>query len=300
MKIIENDFSIEENSIVFIGNFDGVHRGHTELVKKSLEIKEKDSGLVTVALSFFPHPKSYLLKEDFKTIFTLEEKAKAFQNLGVDYLKVCNFNDENRNLLPYDFVEKFLFKQLNAKYVVVGSGFNFGRDRSGNLDALKDICKSFGIEVIPVDHLPYNEDLKISSSVIRSLISKGEIEEANNLLGEPYFTFGTVVCGKQLGRTIGFPTANIDVDVQKLLPPKGVYRTETIIDDKKYKSITNVGVNPTFEATKQVIETHIFDFDNDIYGKKITVLFYEFIRPERKFSCIDELKKQIEEDTSKC
>ncbi|MFV0519954.1 MAG: riboflavin biosynthesis protein RibF [Lachnospirales bacterium] len=299
MQIIENDFSIQEESIVFIGNFDGVHRGHMSLVKSAIEIKKENKNLVTVALSFFPHSKAYFQNKNFQTIFTLEEKAIAFKRLGVDYLKICNFNKENQNLLPYDFISKYIVQQLKAKYVVVGSGFLFGRDRAGNIDVLIEICKSFNIKVISVAHLPSDNENKISSSDIREFICSGDIEKANNLLGEPYFAYGKVVSGKKLGRTIGFPTANIDVSDYKLLPPKGVYKTVTTIEGKKYNSITNVGINPTFNEEKQVIETHLFDFDEDIYNKEIIVDFFEYIRPEKKFNNIEELKNQIITDTKK-
>ncbi len=295
MKIIKDNGSISENSVVFVGNFDGLHRGHKRLLQKALDIKELEKDLVVVALSFYPHPKSFFTNDIFRTIFTLEEKAQVLKTFKCDYLKICEFDENKKNLSPYDFIKKYIVSDLKAKYVIVGEGYNFGKDKMGTVEVLTEICNNFGIKVIPVPHL-VDENAKLSSTYIRQEIKNGNLKKVAEQLGHPYFTKGVVVEGKQLGRTIGFPTANITVDDEKLLPCNGVYATKTRISNKIYNSITNVGVNPTFDTNRKVIETFIFDFDENLYGKEIVVEFYDFIRKERKFKNIDKLKEQISID----
>ncbi len=298
MEILKDNDTIDKESIVFIGNFDGVHIGHKRLLNKALKIKKDNENLVVVALSFYPHPKSIFTKDIFRTIFTLEEKAFVLKNFKCDYLKICEFDEQKKNLTPYDFITKYIHNDLNAKYVIVGEGYTFGKNKSGSVEVLKDICKNYGIQVIAESHLSDEID-KISSTHIRKYIKDGNVKKAKEQLGHPYFTSGIVVKGKQLGRTIGFPTANLLVEDEKLLPCNGVYSTKTIIGDKTYKSITNVGVNPTFNTNKKVVETHIFNYNGDLYDKEILVEFHDFVRFEKKFENIDELKKQIQIDVNK-
>ncbi|MFV0440566.1 MAG: bifunctional riboflavin kinase/FAD synthetase [Lachnospirales bacterium] len=299
MKILDNNERISENSIVLIGNFDGIHMGHQKLLKKAIDIKNKSNKpLKIVALTFYPHPRTLLKNKIVRNIFTLEEKAIAFEKLGANYLKVCDFNEENRNLSPEEFVDKFLYQQLNCRYVIVGEGFTFSKNKSGNVKVLIELSKKYDFEVVPIKH--YESDVvfddKISSTTIRDLIKNSDIKSANELLGRPFFIIGKVCSGKMLGRTIGFPTANINVSDSKILPKNGVYATKTKIRDKIYKSITNVGINPTFDVCKKVVETNLFDYDGDLYGEQIVVEFFDYIRSETKFTNIDELKKQIEID----
>ncbi len=298
MQIIKENCSISKKSIVFIGNFDGVHKGHKRLLSKALEIKEIENNLVIVALSFYPHPKSFFTKNIFRTLFTLDEKALLLKSFNCDYLKICDFNESKKNLSPYDFIKKYIVEDLNAKYVIVGEGYNFGKDKSGSVATLTEICNNFGIKVIPVSHLKDEND-KLSSTTIREEVKKGNVNKVYELLGHRYFVKGNVVKGKQLGKTIGFPTANIIVNDEKLLPRNGVYATKTKVFDIEYNSITNVGVNPTFDTNRKVVETHIFDFDKIIYDKEIIVEFYDFIRPEEKFENVEKLKKQILIDVEK-
>lgn len=293
----KKDSIVEENvnTVVTIGNFDGVHLGHQQLINKCIEISKKEN-LKTVVLSFYPHPRK-ILNDDFvfNTVITQSEKVDFLVKLNVDYFRRKPINKEFLGYSPKDFVEKVLVKELSAKAVVVGADFHFGSNRGADSKKLKEICSEFGIKVIVLD-LKLDNNEKIGSTRVRKYISEGDFENVTKLLGRNYSISGHVINGKKLGRTIGVPTANLTPEEDKLLPPNGVYISNININGDMFNGITNVGFNPTLNERKLVVETFIIDFNDDIYGEYITVEFLSFVRKEQKFSGIEELKNQLHSD----
>ncbi len=295
MTHVTEKYIEEANTAVMLGNFDGLHLGHQKLLKTLIEEAKKES-LKSIVFSFFPHPSSYFSSKTFHTIFTSEEKAALLSKTGVDIFLEYSFNDFVSKLNPREFVEQILIKELNCKCIVVGKGFRFGNKKSGDENILKDIAADYGIRVIVVELETLNEE-KISSTIIRECIRNKDFEKAKLLLTRPFFVTGTVVPGKKLGRTIGFPTANIITTENKLLPPDGVYKTETVYNGKTYKSMTNIGYNPTVGGVEQrIVETTLFNFNKEIYGEKISIEFIKWLRNEQHFNSIDDLKKQLKID----
>ncbi len=290
--------NIKQNSgtIVTIGNFDGVHRGHTNLIDKVNELKNTNyQNLKTVVFTFSPHPKSFIEKTNFKLIFNYMEKHSVFSELKIDVLIEYPFDIDTMTMSPEEFVERVLIEQLNCKILVVGKDYGFGKNKSGNSDFLKEELAKYGVEVIIPEDVLYMDE-KLGSSKIREVLSYGDMERVTDLLGKPFFIIGEVVHGKELGKQIGFPTMNIIPPADKLLPPRGVYISKVCIDDKYYSAVTNVGVNPTVSGETLVVESHLLDFDADLYGKVVKVEMLKAIRSEKKFNSIEELKEQIDKD----
>lgn len=302
MIILNNDSMKEQidelnrGTVVAIGNFDGLHLGHMELIKQLQKVKVEHN-LVSAILSFYPHPLQYLKNIQVHTILTQKEKELRLEQLNIEVFRRVSFNDTVSNYSPEEFVVNILKNEMNAKYVIVGEGYRFARNREGDSDILKDICKKYAIDVLVVKHKHYDEQ-KISSSNIRNSILNGDMKSCNEMLGYNYFVYGNVSHGKKIGRTIGFPTANLLVDKEKLLPPNGVYASITYIDNIKYKSVTNIGHNPTIDngSRDKIIETHLFDYNNDLYSKDIKVELIKHLRSEVKFNGMEELKTQLEID----
>lgn len=299
MKVIEcGQFKIEEPSAVTIGNFDGIHLGHQELVKTVLEYS-KIYSLKSVVFSFEPHPVEFFGKKgEFKTMFSVEEKKFVIENLGVDILIQYPFNTEFADLSPEEFMD-LLIEKTNCKVLVVGENYCFGKDRVGNIDTLKRLGKVKNIKVIGIPRVKIH-NVRVSSTRIRGLINCGDMEDVTVLLNKPYFAMGEIVHGDERGRRMNFPTINLEPPLKKLLPPDGVYFSRVYIDGKLYDSMSNIGVNPTFNGDARKIETHIFDFDEDVYGKKAIVCFFKRIRSEKKFEGMNELIEQLNEDKSCC
>jgi len=280
---------------VALGNFDGIHLGHQFLIEKMIK-KSNEKGLLKTVFTF--NNNSLV---EFKTnkknniLISNEQKIMLFEDMGVELLYLVDFTDKLMRMSPYEFVENILVKKLNAKLVVIGFDFKFGYKAQGNGEFLKQVGKEFDFEVEIIEPVTKNNKI-ISSSYIRELISAGNIKEANILLGRPFTINGIVVRGKGRGKGLGFATANLKLDTNYQVPKFGVYKTYTFIDKKKYLSITNIGENPTFDDVGFSIETHIIDFDENIYGKKIEVQLIDFIRDETKFSNINELKEQVLND----
>lgn len=286
-----------KNTIVTIGKFDGIHKGHEKL----LEILVNNSnGRQKVVLTFETTPSAYLQNNANKTIVTEDEKQILCEQQGVDVYIKMPMEKEFLALSPEEFVAKILKEKIGATTIVCGPDFHFGAKASGNVEFLKENQSKYDYNVIVVEKEQYhNKD--ISSTSIRKQISEGKIQEVNEMLGHPYRIIGKVQHGKQLGRTMGLPTANIIPDETKLLPPNGVYRTVVIVDGKKFNAISNIGINPTVEKGKQIkVETHIIDYENYIYNEVVQIQFYEYIRPEKTFENIEQLKLQIEADIEKC
>ena len=284
-----------KDTAVMIGNFDGLHKGHRKLAARLRSLAaEKD--LQAAVFSFHPHPAFFFGKNNFRTIYTSAEKAALLAELGFDLLIEYPFDEKLAAYTPERFVAEILVKQMRCKAVVVGEGYRFGKNGAGTADALRQIGAAAGITTELVPHVKEMGE-KLSSGAIRTWIGEGRMAEAAAALTRPYFAVETVVQGRQIGRTIGFPTANMIPAAEKCLPPNGVYVTETCYNGIHYKSLTNVGVSPTVtDKAQHGIETFLLDFDKEIYGEPIRVSFLRRLRGEIKFCGLDALKKQINHD----
>ncbi len=299
MKIYRTlkDFKVI-NPVVTVGTFDGVHKGHTKILNTLIREAESIKG-ESVVFTLHPHPRKILFQEE-REIFllsTLDEKIELLDKSGIDNLIIYPFTKEFAQLNSCDFIEKTLYNKLNVKQLIVGFDHHFGKDRQGNIEILRNCANPFGFDIIKVDALEH-EGKKISSTRIRNSIISGDIEKANFYLGYDYFVSGTVVSGNKLGRELGFPTANIKVSKQeKLIPKRGVYAVKIKTEDKVYKGMLNIGTRPTVSTNFETnIEVHIFDFNKDLYNKKIRINFKKYIREEIKFKNTKDLQKQLSED----
>ena len=296
MKYLKNttEFYIEEPTVLSLGKFDGIHRGH-ELLMEHLASK-KEAGLAAVIFTFNIPPRKSVEQVEAKVLTTNEEKMHIFEQIGIDYLVECPFTREIMCMEPEDFIAKIVY-QLHVKCFVVGSDFHFGHNRRGDYHMLKDLSDKYGYEVLVIDKM--QEDKRdISSTFVREEIAKGNIEKANHLLGYHYFVTGEILHGRHLGSTkLGIPTINQIPPEEKLLPESGVYVTEVRLGDRSYRGVTNVGVKPTIEGKKHMgVETYIFDFNKNIYNKEIEVDLLYFKRPEMKFDSLESLSLQMHED----
>ena len=288
------EFNLSEPSVISLGKFDGLHRGHELLIEYML--LKKQEGLKTVIFTFDVPPKKLLSQDETKVLTTNDEKMHIFERSGIDYLIECPFTQEIMCMEPFDFIKKIV-EELDVKAMVVGKDFHFGHNRAGDYHTLQYYAKELGYEVNVVDKMQY-ENRDISSTFIREEIMAGNIEKANELLGYHYFVQGTVEHGKHLGGPVlGFPTANLVPPDNKLLPSFGVYITQIEVDKTLYQGIANVGCKPTIEGENPIgVEMHIFDFEQNIYGKEIRVDFLSRVRAELKFDSMDELKEQMNKD----
>lgn len=296
MEIKKYDEKVKSSNTVVIGNFDGLHLGHIDLIKKSKKSSlEKNTKLVVITFC----SKLTELKSGSKKycISSEVQRNKTLKSLGVDIVYEIEFNDFIKNMKPEEFIKKIIVEDLNTKEIYIGENFRFGRNKTGNSDVLKNRLEPFKIEVNVVQLKKIN-NIIVSSSAIRKDIIDGNIERANKFLGKPYSIIGKVIRGKGRGRKLGFPTANIEIDVDYLSPKKGVYESRTIYDEKTYESLTNIGENPTFGDIDFSIETHILKFDKDIYGKTIEVELIKYIREEVKFDNVSNLVNQVKIDIS--
>ncbi len=297
MKYIKDtvDFNIEENTVLSLGKFDGVHRGH-DLLLENLFQKKKE-GLSAAIFTFNIPPRQNVEHAMQHVLTTNEEKMHLLEQLGVDYLIECPFTREIMCMEAQDFVRKIV-KELHVKCFVVGDDFHFGHNRCGDYHMLRDMAEELGYEVIVVKKIKEDER-DISSTFVREEVELGHIEKANHLLGYPYFVCGKVEHGKEIGRTIGIPTINLLPPKEKLLPPFGVYVSKVLIDGKEYHGVTNVGRKPTIAGENPVgVETHILDMAQDLYGKEVKVEFLKFVRPEQKFDSVESLKNQMQQDVA--
>lgn len=292
----------ENKTAVMLGNFDGLHKGHQALVNVLLARARRD-GLETVVFSFSPHPKAFFSEqsvqtESFQTIYSSDEKAFLLGKMGIDVFVEHTFDQAFAGQSPEAFVEVVLAGQLRCRAAVVGEGYRFGRAQAGDSALLQALGARHGIDVI-ITPLVREGGEKVSSSVIREHIRNTRLKEAATLLTRPFFIRGQVAAGRRIGRGIGFPTVNLPVGPGKLLPPDGVYATRTHFDGKAYKSVTNVGRNPTFgRRDSRSVETFIVDFEEEIYGRTIQVDFCAFMRAERRFESAESLKEQIIKDVA--
>ena len=283
----------EVRSSVTLGKFDGLHRGHQKLIH--LSRREQGEKNRSVIFTFDVSPRSYILHSPPKYLLTYEERRELAENLGVDILAECPFTEALMHMEPEDFVKEYLAERLHARYLAVGPDFRFGYQRRGTPELLKELGRTYGFRTEIVEKEKY-KGRDISSTFVREELEKGHIEEVNQLLGYTYFTKGEIVHGRQLGRTIGIPTANLIPPVIKKLPPNGVYITESLIQGKTYQGITNVGYKPTVKENFLGVETYLFSCNADLYGQEAEVRFYRYLRPEIKFSSLEELKCQMLKD----
>ena len=288
------DVKRHKKSVVVLGNFDGVHKGHQKLFEVA-KYEARQKGLETVVFSFYPHPTWVIGNKRKSLLMSRIDKKQMIERLGIDVLVEYPFTEEFANSSPEEFFIEVLVKKLNVCVLVVGSNYYFGKNKAGNAEFLKKIGKQYGVEVHVVEAV-MTEGKMISSSKIRDLILEGKIEEANEMLGHPYMIVGNVVQGKKIGRTLGFPTINLNADPDRVYPPNGVYVTKVKVYSKIYLGMTNIGVNPTVSGERKMIETNLMEFNQSIYGEEVEIYFYHFIRAEKKFENIEALKKQIESD----
>ncbi len=275
--------------------FDGVHLGH-KCIMDELKKVGSENNLETAVLTFWPHPRFvFNPNEDLKLLNTLEEKTLLMENYGVGNLFLKEFDEEFRNLTGEEFVRQILIDRLNVKYLIIGYDHSFGKNKSGNFELLKKLSKELDFEVEQMEAINIHEN-NISSTKIRKALLEGDIIKANEMLGYHYSLSGTVVHGKKIGRTIGYPTANIETENIKLLPKKGAYIVEVFIKNQSYKGMLSIGTNPTVHGEKLTVEVYILDFNGDIYGENITVKFRDFLHDEIKFEGMEKLVERLDED----
>jgi riboflavin kinase/FMN adenylyltransferase len=285
--------------VVTLGIFDGVHRGHKALLD-CLVLRAKESKGESVVITFSPHPRMVLDKNRANLSFltTMEEKKVLLENAKIDHLIIIEFNDKFSNMQACDFIKDVLVEKIATKHLIIGYNHHFGRKGEGDFNTIKQCTESSDFKIEQVQGF-HTEEGTISSSMIREALLKGMLDEANRWLGYSYFVSGTIVEGRQIGRSIGFPTANIKpANEYKLIPGKGVYAVEVEIDGEKYPGMLSIGSNPTVNDDNSLrsIEVHILNFDENIYGKAITVVFRKRLRDEIKFENTDQLSEQMKLD----
>lgn len=306
MKIInENSFQLNNDTAIVIGKFDGIHRGHRELLDRI--ISKKKQGLDAVVFTFDKSPAELFTGKKIPSLTTKEEKRRIFEYLGVDVLIEYPLTFETAAILPEDYITKILCKQCRMKYIAAGTDLSFGDKGLGDANLVLKMSmdsvygsadRLYDVEI--VDKIVIDNE-EVSSSLIRDTVASGNMEKAAKLIGVPYAVSGIVAHGRKLGREMGFPTVNIAIAEEKLMPPFGVYFAEVSVDGRHFNGVTNIGCKPTVTDSKQVFaETNIINFNEDIYGKRITVKLLKFSRPEQKFSSVDELRQRIAIDMQEC
>ncbi len=300
MKVHTNlkDFRVT-NPVVTIGTFDGVHLGHRKVIEQLNELARKYNG-ESVIFTFYPHPRLITSPEEtnLRLLTTLDEKITLFEKSGVDHLIVYSFDEEFAQLSYTDFVEQILVEKMKTRCLVVGYDHRFGKDREGGFEYLKNCAERFNFKVEKLDALLIDAE-NVSSTKIREALQSGDIEKANHYLGYRFTLHGKVIEGNQLGRKIGFPTANIEAsDKNKIIPGYGVYAVKVIVNNREYNGMLNIGTRPTFNnnADNRSIEVNIFDFNDNIYNREITLVFVAKIRDEQKFAGVEKLAEQLKND----
>lgn len=288
-----------ENPVVTIGTFDGIHLGHQKVILRLNEIAKKQKG-ESVIFTFYPHPRLVTSpnESNLRLLTTLKEKIKLFEKFGIDHLVVYPFNKEFSELTYSEFVKQILVDKMKTNCLVVGYDHKFGKNREGGFEYLKKCATQFNFKIERLDALSVDKE-NVSSTKVREALQIGNIKLANHFLGYHFTLHGTVVTGKQLGRKLGFPTANIEAsDKHKIIPGYGVFAVKANVNDKNYNGMLNIGTRPTFNknADNRSIEVNIFDFTDDIYGQELTLTFIDKIRDEQKFDSIEMLVEQLKKD----
>ena len=297
MKIVREFENYTENTpkVLSLGMFDGVHFGHISIINL-LKSVAQENNLETAILTFWPHPrKVFNPNDEIKLLNTLNEKLNLLENANLDVVFLKSFDENFRNLTGEEFVRQILVQKLNVKHIIIGHDHVFGKNKSGNFELLQKLSKELDFVVQQLDAVKEGE-FNISSTKIRNYLANGNIIGANKMLGYHYSVSGKVIDGKKLGRTIGYPTANIKVDELKLLPKKGAYIVEVYVKNKFYKGMLSIGTNPTVNGDKLTVEVYILDFNEDIYGDEITVKFRDFLHEEIKFESLEKLIERLDED----
>lgn len=286
-----------KNAVVTSGTFDGVHIGHQKILNRLKEISSLSDG-ESVVLTFWPHPRMVVSEDSqgLQLLSTIDEKIALFEQLGIHHLVIIPFTRAFSELTSEEFIQQVLVSKIGTKKLVIGYDHRFGRNREGSFEFLKTNAPAYGFEVEEIPRQDI-EDLAISSTRIRQALRSGQVSVARGLLGRAYSLSGTVVKGKQLGRTIGFPTANLQLhEDYKLVPCNGVYVIKAYYQGNAYPAMLNIGVRPTVDGTVRTIEAHIFDFNKEIYGEDLTLELLHYLRPEQKFDGLDALVAQIKKD----
>lgn len=285
------------NAVVTIGTYDGVHRGHQQIIKRINQIAERQGG-ESIIVTFHPHPRLVINPDDtsLQLINTLEEKAALLDKYEVDNLVVVPFSREFSQQPPEDYIQDFLWKKFQPKVIVIGYDHHFGNNREGDIHMMREHGKRLGFEVEEISKQTVS-DIAVSSTKVRKALAEGKVEKAHEFLGHPFSITGVVVKGENKGKSLGFPTANIEVaNPNKLIPTIGVYAIKAQHNGTVYDGMLNIGTRPTFDGNQETIEAHLFDFDKDIYGEHLQVDFIRFVRNEIKFNSADELIDQLKKD----
>lgn len=297
MRIIQQttDFYIKEKTAAALGKFDGIHRGHQKLLEEILEQKKK--GLKAVVFTFDPSPATLFQKTKVKELTTKKEKEALFEQMGVDILIEFPLNEKTAAMSAEDFVEDVLVKKMNVGFIAAGTDLSFGYKGAGDAKLLREFSADYGFQIEIIEKV-CNDGREISSSYVREELEKGNMELAAMLIGKTYSVSGIVEHGNRIGRTLGFPTVNLLPEEEKLLPPCGVYFSKVYVDNEVYNGMTNIGYKPTVvsDEPRLGVETYIYDFEKDVYGKEITVSLEHFKRPEKKFDGLEALREQVERD----
>lgn len=293
---------IKTPTAIALGNFDGIHLGHQIVLRSIIDSATsfRQPHVYPSLVSFTPHPREFFTGGKLKLLTPVSQKAELLENLGIEQLVLLRFDRDLASLTPQQFVRQILVEQLQATEISVGSDFRFGYQRKGSAEDLKDLASNFGIRVhLNSLHKYYdrsNRAVRVSSSLIRQALSEGDLATANMMLGRPYSLIGTVVTGQQLGRTIGFPTANLQLPPEKYLPRYGVYSVDVWLEHTQLKGVMNIGCRPTVAGEAPTIEVHLLNWSGDIYDRTLKVNLIEFLRPEQKFDSVEALKQQIAQD----
>ena len=293
-----NELAEFKNSVVTIGTFDGVHIGHQKILKKLNNEASSVNG-ESILFTFYPHPRMVVFPDshNLKLIQTIDEKIESLRHYGLDNVIIYPFTKDFSRLTAFEFVRDILVNKLKVKKLVIGYDHQFGRNREGNIDFLRESAEIFDFEVIEISAQEVDE-VNVSSTKIRNSILDGNIDRANDFLGRCFRITGEVVKGNRLGRELGFPTLNLQLlNDHKIIPSEGVYAVEIELMNVVYQGMMNIGKNPTVsDISERKYEVHVFDFDKDVYGEHVVILFHQFIRKEKTFDNLEELKSQIRED----
>ena len=299
MKIYEgiNNFKRLDFAVVTIGTFDGVHKGHQKILNRLIEVARMNNG-ESVLISFWPHPRMVLNNDPgfLRLINTMEEKQILLRNMGIDHLILIPFTREFAQTSSTDFIKKILVETIGTKKLIIGYNHRFGKNREGNFQDLLKNSHTYGFDVEEITKHEI-DDIGISSTIIRKSLANGDITTAEKYLGHPFIVNGLVIHGDKLGKTIGFPTANLQIEeAYKLIPGDGVYAVRVNVSDKEYMGMLNIGKRPTVDGVDRKIEVHILKFNREIYDLKICIAFVQKIRDEKKFQSLDQLKEQLIKD----
>jgi riboflavin kinase/FMN adenylyltransferase len=301
LKVIENykKFNTTEKSIVTIGTFDGVHVGHQKIIEQLVATAKKENSR-SVLLTFFPHPRMVLQKDNsIKLINSIEERIAFLEKTGLDCLIIHPFDKAFSRLTALEFVRNVLVNHLNTSKLIVGYHHRFGKNREGNFEQLEEYGHVYDFEVIEIPSQDINE-IAVSSTKIRTALQEGDVKKANRYLGRAFSISGEVVSGERLGNTIGFPTANIKIpESYKLTPKKGAYLVKAKMENTDHYGMLNIGVRPTVNGVDETIEVHFFDWDKDLYGRTLEIEFLDFLREEQRFESVSALKAQLSQDKIK-